>query len=86
MIRFLDRPYENQPGSIKPGAMTTTPNLMTSDLSAIDPAGCDRGRRPRSGALHRNKSRHPVSYSRSLGEHVTGVGPPLVDRLGGGAM
>jgi hypothetical protein len=49
VVRFLDRPYENASGSIKPAAMTTTLHQMgresrTPGQSATQP--CDRDGRP----------------------------------------
>jgi hypothetical protein len=44
VVRFLDRPYENVPGSIKPTAMTQSLAAMESQSAA--PAPCDRAGRP----------------------------------------
>lgn len=45
-IRFLDRPYENRSGSIKPVEMTRTLRLMEGAARLPGPARCDLGGRP----------------------------------------
>ncbi|MGI9111959.1 MAG: hypothetical protein ACR2GT_07155 [Gaiellaceae bacterium] len=45
IVRFLDRPYTNVGGSIKPTALTQV--LVRMESAAVGPIPCDAGGRPR---------------------------------------
>jgi hypothetical protein len=69
VVRFLDKPYENGSGGIKPTAMTTTLQLMEAESPSAEPAAaafCDVRGQPRSEVRLTRSARHSESSGGAL--------------------